>query len=181
MCQGARQCCICVSPGYELLSPAATWWSGTGILWLLWLQSSPFLEEEPPKSQNTKHLLLHFRSECSWCQNYRHRTCLPGTGDHTPPMSRSVTYPPLPVLTVPSFGLTDENMHLWCPSLQEVKEVFRSLGAYNPALYPQGPFQHSSRWVPPSSLLPSFQMVALELLCKHTCLLGSTSVTRAQC
>ncbi|XP_052048933.1 protein FAM178B isoform X2 [Apodemus sylvaticus] len=38
-----------------------------------------------------------------------------------------------------------ENMHLWCPSLQEVKEVFRNLGAYNPALYPQGPYQHSSR------------------------------------
>lgn len=69
-------------------------------------------------------------------------------GTTPPPVSRSVTNP-LPVLTLPSFGLTDENMHLWCPSLQEVKEVFRSLGAYNPALYPQGPFQHSSRCVPP--------------------------------
>ncbi|CAH7228475.1 Fam178b [Phodopus roborovskii] len=38
-----------------------------------------------------------------------------------------------------------KDMRLWCPSLQEVKEVFRSLGAYNPALYPQGPFQHSPR------------------------------------
>ncbi|EDL99265.1 rCG22208, isoform CRA_a [Rattus norvegicus] len=36
-------------------------------------------------------------------------------------------------------------MRLWYPSLQEVKEVFRCLGAYNPALYPHGPFQHSSR------------------------------------
>ncbi|XP_028631339.1 protein FAM178B isoform X2 [Grammomys surdaster] len=43
------------------------------------------------------------------------------------------------------FRQPDEDMHLWCPSLQEVKEVFRSLGAYNPALYPQGPFQQSSR------------------------------------
>ncbi|GAB1284883.1 Protein FAM178B [Apodemus speciosus] len=43
------------------------------------------------------------------------------------------------------FRQPDENMRLWCPSLQEVKEVFRNLGAYNPALYPQGPFQHSSR------------------------------------
>ncbi|XP_051060533.1 protein FAM178B [Phodopus roborovskii] len=43
------------------------------------------------------------------------------------------------------FRQPDEDMRLWCPSLQEVKEVFRSLGAYNPALYPQGPFQHSPR------------------------------------
>ncbi|XP_051008750.1 protein FAM178B isoform X4 [Acomys russatus] len=43
------------------------------------------------------------------------------------------------------FRQPEEDMRLWCPSLQEVKEVFRSLGAYNPALYPQGPFQHSPR------------------------------------
>ncbi|XP_040585284.1 protein FAM178B isoform X3 [Mesocricetus auratus] len=43
------------------------------------------------------------------------------------------------------FRQPDEAMCLWCPSLQEVKEVFHSLGAYNPALYPQGPFQHSPR------------------------------------
>uniref|UniRef100_A0A8C2LNJ4 Family with sequence similarity 178, member B n=1 Tax=Cricetulus griseus TaxID=10029 RepID=A0A8C2LNJ4_CRIGR len=43
------------------------------------------------------------------------------------------------------FRQPDEDMRLWCPSLQEVKEVFRSLGAYNPALYPQGPFRHSTR------------------------------------
>lgn len=161
----AREPGICVSPGYELLSPlppGVSGWAGTAIA-ILWQTLYGFraahslrkTKQGPPKSQNTKHLLLHFCSECSWCQNYRYRTCLPGAGDHTPPMSRSVTYPPLPVLTLPSFGLTDENMHLWCPSLQEVKEVFRSLGAYNPALYPQGPYQHSSRCVPFSSLLPS--------------------------
>uniref|UniRef100_F7FND4 Family with sequence similarity 178, member B n=1 Tax=Rattus norvegicus TaxID=10116 RepID=F7FND4_RAT len=50
------------------------------------------------------------------------------------------------------FRQPDEDMRLWYPSLQEVKEVFRCLGAYNPALYPHGPFQHSSRCVPPSSL-----------------------------
>ncbi|XP_021487285.1 protein FAM178B isoform X2 [Meriones unguiculatus] len=43
------------------------------------------------------------------------------------------------------FRQPDEDMRFWCPSLQEVKEVFHSLGAYNPALYPQGPFQHSTR------------------------------------
>ncbi|XP_055464228.1 protein FAM178B [Psammomys obesus] len=43
------------------------------------------------------------------------------------------------------FRQPDEDMRFWCPSLQEVKEVFHSLGAYNPALYPQGPFQHSAR------------------------------------
>ncbi|NP_001116125.1 protein FAM178B isoform X2 [Rattus norvegicus] len=43
------------------------------------------------------------------------------------------------------FRQPDEDMRLWYPSLQEVKEVFRCLGAYNPALYPHGPFQHSSR------------------------------------
>ncbi|XP_008836174.1 semaphorin-4C isoform X2 [Nannospalax galili] len=40
------------------------------------------------------------------------------------------------------FRQSNEGMHLWCPSLQEVKEVFHSLGAYNPAPYPQGSFQH---------------------------------------
>nr|XP_015861333.1 protein FAM178B isoform X2 [Peromyscus maniculatus bairdii]XP_042121593.1 protein FAM178B isoform X2 [Peromyscus maniculatus bairdii]XP_042121594.1 protein FAM178B isoform X2 [Peromyscus maniculatus bairdii]XP_042121595.1 protein FAM178B isoform X2 [Peromyscus maniculatus bairdii] len=43
------------------------------------------------------------------------------------------------------FRQPDADMRFWCPSLQEVKEVFHSLGAYNPALYPHGPFQHSTR------------------------------------
>nr|XP_014714633.2 protein FAM178B isoform X2 [Equus asinus]XP_044628850.1 protein FAM178B isoform X2 [Equus asinus]XP_044628852.1 protein FAM178B isoform X2 [Equus asinus] len=43
------------------------------------------------------------------------------------------------------FCQSDEDVHLWCPSLQEVKEVFHSLGAHSPALYPQGPFQHRGR------------------------------------
>ncbi|KAM7318793.1 hypothetical protein ACRRTK_021905 [Alexandromys fortis] len=43
------------------------------------------------------------------------------------------------------FRQPDEDMHLWCPSLQEVKQVFHSLGAFNPALYPQGPYQHRTR------------------------------------
>lgn len=114
-------------------------------------------KQEPPKSPNTKHLLLHFCScaqYSSWC---KYRACVPGAGDHTPPVSRSGTCPPLPVLTLPSFGLTDEDMHFWCPSLQEVKEVFSRLGAYNPALYPQGPFRHSSRCVPPL-LVASFSL-----------------------
>ncbi|XP_036024218.1 protein FAM178B isoform X2 [Onychomys torridus] len=43
------------------------------------------------------------------------------------------------------FRQPDADMRFWCPSLQEVKKVFHSLGAYNPALYPHGPFQHSIR------------------------------------
>ncbi|XP_058390500.1 protein FAM178B isoform X1 [Diceros bicornis minor] len=43
------------------------------------------------------------------------------------------------------FCQSDEDTHLWCPSLQEVKEAFHSLGAYSPALYPQGPFRHGGR------------------------------------
>ncbi|XP_006166631.1 protein FAM178B isoform X1 [Tupaia chinensis] len=43
------------------------------------------------------------------------------------------------------FLQSDEDMHLWCPSLQEVTEAFYSLGAYSPSLYPLGPFQHSGR------------------------------------
>nr|XP_048286293.1 protein FAM178B isoform X2 [Myodes glareolus]XP_048286294.1 protein FAM178B isoform X2 [Myodes glareolus]XP_048286295.1 protein FAM178B isoform X2 [Myodes glareolus]XP_048286296.1 protein FAM178B isoform X2 [Myodes glareolus]XP_048286297.1 protein FAM178B isoform X2 [Myodes glareolus] len=43
------------------------------------------------------------------------------------------------------FRQPDEDMHLWCPSLQEVKQVFHSLGAFNSALYPRGPYQHHTR------------------------------------
>ncbi|XP_048666272.1 protein FAM178B isoform X2 [Marmota marmota marmota] len=43
------------------------------------------------------------------------------------------------------FCQSDEDMRLWYPSLQEVMEVFHSLGAHNPALYLLGPFQHGSR------------------------------------
>ncbi|XP_045404859.1 protein FAM178B isoform X1 [Lemur catta] len=43
------------------------------------------------------------------------------------------------------FCQSDEDMHLWCPSLPEVMEAFHSLGAHIPALYPLGPFQHGSR------------------------------------
>ncbi|EDL14497.1 cDNA sequence BC050210, isoform CRA_a, partial [Mus musculus] len=59
-----------------------------------------------------------------------------------------------------------EDMHFWCPSLQEVKEVFSSLGAYNPALYPQGPFQHSARVLESEASLDSQdppQEVALDI------------------
>lgn len=63
--------------------------------------------------------------------------------------------------SLPSFVLTDEDMRLWHPSLQEVMEAFHSLGAHNPALYPLGPFQHGSRWVPP---LPPFLSAAIPLL-----------------
>lgn len=48
-------------------------------------------------------------------------------------------------------------MHLWCPSLQEVKQVFHSLGAFNPALYPQGPYQHRTRCV---ALLPHCRLLS---------------------
>uniref|UniRef100_A0A2K6DHE7 Family with sequence similarity 178 member B n=1 Tax=Macaca nemestrina TaxID=9545 RepID=A0A2K6DHE7_MACNE len=41
-----------------------------------------------------------------------------------------------------------EDMHLWCPSLQEVREAFHSLGAHSPALYPLGPFWHGGRVLP---------------------------------
>ncbi|XP_021053937.1 protein FAM178B isoform X1 [Mus pahari] len=64
------------------------------------------------------------------------------------------------------FRQPDEDMHFWCPSLQEVKEVFSSLGAYNPALYPQGPFQHSSRVLESEASLDSQdppQEVALDI------------------
>uniref|UniRef100_A0A8C9DTA9 Coiled-coil SMC6 And NSE5 INteracting (CANIN) domain-containing protein n=1 Tax=Prolemur simus TaxID=1328070 RepID=A0A8C9DTA9_PROSS len=43
------------------------------------------------------------------------------------------------------FCQSDEDMHLWYPSLPEVIEAFHSLGAHIPALYPLGPFQHGSR------------------------------------
>uniref|UniRef100_F7I216 Family with sequence similarity 178 member B n=3 Tax=Callithrix jacchus TaxID=9483 RepID=F7I216_CALJA len=46
------------------------------------------------------------------------------------------------------FLQSDEDMHLWCPSLQEIREAFHSLGAYSPALYPLGPFWHSGRMLP---------------------------------
>nr|XP_054403183.1 protein FAM178B isoform X1 [Pongo abelii] len=42
----------------------------------------------------------------------------------------------------------DEDKHLWCPSLQEVREAFHSLGAHSPALYPLGPFWHGGRVLP---------------------------------
>lgn len=64
------------------------------------------------------------------------------------------------------FRQPDEDMHFWCPSLQEVKEVFSSLGAYNPALYPQGPFQHSARVLESEASLDSQdppQEVALDI------------------
>ncbi|XP_009182955.1 protein FAM178B isoform X2 [Papio anubis] len=41
-----------------------------------------------------------------------------------------------------------EDVHLWCPSLQEVREAFHSLGAHSPALYPLGPFWHGGRVLP---------------------------------
>uniref|UniRef100_A0A8B7TZE2 Protein FAM178B-like n=1 Tax=Castor canadensis TaxID=51338 RepID=A0A8B7TZE2_CASCN len=41
--------------------------------------------------------------------------------------------------------LSDEDMHFWYPSLEEVMEAFHSLGAHNPALYPLGPFHHGGR------------------------------------
>uniref|UniRef100_H0XTL9 Family with sequence similarity 178 member B n=2 Tax=Otolemur garnettii TaxID=30611 RepID=H0XTL9_OTOGA len=43
------------------------------------------------------------------------------------------------------FCKSDRDMHLWCPSLQEIMEAFHSLGAHDPALCPQGLCQHSSR------------------------------------
>nr|XP_045004069.1 protein FAM178B isoform X2 [Jaculus jaculus] len=43
------------------------------------------------------------------------------------------------------FRQPNEDMCLWCPSLEEIKEVFHSLGAYDPLLYPQQPFQQSDR------------------------------------
>ncbi|XP_073906300.1 protein FAM178B isoform X1 [Castor canadensis] len=43
------------------------------------------------------------------------------------------------------FRQSDEDMHFWYPSLEEVMEAFHSLGAHNPALYPLGPFQHGGR------------------------------------
>ncbi|XP_012497329.1 PREDICTED: protein FAM178B [Propithecus coquereli] len=43
------------------------------------------------------------------------------------------------------FCQSEEDMRLWCPSLQEVMEAFHSLGAHIPALCPLGPFQHGSR------------------------------------
>ncbi|XP_051691696.2 protein FAM178B isoform X3 [Oryctolagus cuniculus] len=43
------------------------------------------------------------------------------------------------------FRQSDEEMYLWYPSLQEVMEVFYSLGAYCPALYPLGPCQHGDQ------------------------------------
>lgn len=108
-------------------------------------------KQEPPKSQNTKHLLLHFCSECSLC---KYRACIPEAGDHTPNPVQKCNLPSSPSPNSALLCLADEDMHFWCPSLQEVKEVFSSLGAYNPALYPQGPFQHSARCVPPLLVAP---------------------------
>ncbi|XP_040849282.1 protein FAM178B [Ochotona curzoniae] len=55
------------------------------------------------------------------------------------------------------FCQSDEDMHLWCPSLQEITEVFRSLGADSPALYPMEPYQHSDQ-VPESEANLSWQV-----------------------
>ncbi|XP_074210912.1 protein FAM178B isoform X3 [Camelus bactrianus] len=38
---------------------------------------------------------------------------------------------------------SDEDVRLWCPSMQEVTEVVHSLGTHDPALPPPGPFPHS--------------------------------------
>ncbi|XP_023396888.2 protein FAM178B [Loxodonta africana] len=38
-----------------------------------------------------------------------------------------------------------EDTHMWCPTLQEIMEVFQSLGAQSPALYPAGPHPHGGR------------------------------------
>ncbi|XP_072807486.1 protein FAM178B isoform X2 [Vicugna pacos] len=38
---------------------------------------------------------------------------------------------------------SDEDVRLWCPSMQEVTEAVHSLGAHDPALAPPGPFPHS--------------------------------------
>ncbi|KAM9212102.1 protein FAM178B [Dugong dugon] len=37
--------------------------------------------------------------------------------------------------------LGEGDIHVWCPTLQEIIEVFHSLGAQSPALYPVGPHQ----------------------------------------
>uniref|UniRef100_A0A8C8XDQ3 Coiled-coil SMC6 And NSE5 INteracting (CANIN) domain-containing protein n=1 Tax=Panthera leo TaxID=9689 RepID=A0A8C8XDQ3_PANLE len=43
------------------------------------------------------------------------------------------------------FHQSDGDKHWWCPSLQEVTEVFHSLGACSPALGLREPCQHSGR------------------------------------
>ncbi|XP_036910937.1 protein FAM178B [Sturnira hondurensis] len=43
------------------------------------------------------------------------------------------------------FCQSDGDVRMWCPSLREVIEVFHSLGAHSPALYPLGPSQHRER------------------------------------
>jgi hypothetical protein len=95
----------------------------------------------------------------------------------------------LPWLILPSFDLTDEDMHFWYPSLEEVMEAFHSLGAHNPALYPLGPFHHGGRLVPslPHCCLLSFVQKLMgsaltykvEITEQATGLLVSTSPRRA--
>ncbi|KAF6103305.1 family with sequence similarity 178 member B [Phyllostomus discolor] len=43
------------------------------------------------------------------------------------------------------FCQSDGDVCMWCPSLREIIEVFHSLGAHSPALYPPGPSQQSER------------------------------------
>uniref|UniRef100_G3UJ56 Family with sequence similarity 178 member B n=1 Tax=Loxodonta africana TaxID=9785 RepID=G3UJ56_LOXAF len=43
------------------------------------------------------------------------------------------------------FHPPEEDTHMWCPTLQEIMEVFQSLGAQSPALYPAGPHPHGGR------------------------------------
>lgn len=124
-----------------------------------------------------RHLLLH---SCSEAPRPAHgETAHPELG-----IAQAGVWPdpPLPSLNSASFVLTDADMRFWCPSLQEVKEVFHSLGAYNPALYPHGPFQHSTRCVaahPRYCLLPSSRVTLayrVGLLRRHPYLPVRTSV-----
>ncbi|XP_012582858.1 PREDICTED: protein FAM178B [Condylura cristata] len=39
------------------------------------------------------------------------------------------------------FHQSDGDVHLWCPSLQDINDTFHRLGAHNPAVYPLGPIQ----------------------------------------
>ncbi|KAM5227808.1 protein FAM178B-like [Ctenodactylus gundi] len=43
------------------------------------------------------------------------------------------------------FCQSDKDIHLWCPSLQDILEVFHGLGAHDLTLCPQGPLQHGTR------------------------------------
>nr|XP_045375577.1 protein FAM178B isoform X1 [Camelus bactrianus] len=50
---------------------------------------------------------------------------------------------PRSILSLHRLPLPDEDVRLWCPSMQEVTEVVHSLGTHDPALPPPGPFPHS--------------------------------------